>query len=232
MRNFLKNLFSKKKVITPYQIDIGKQKTELGILEFETFGWELHEQTAQSTSWVCPNFPAMITYYFIDGKPDIPTPDSEDLIRFYFRQRLQETSKGGLIECNILRINKIPVIENLVKVPKTGTGIIYVYTLNFLLKDKSYIISIQAEEMGMSGVRETTLAPQILGADLDLEKWMRDPYDPSYKAGLRMNLGEVEKYDSMFPSHPLSLLRMKLIPKMKESIKVKNGHVNPQRANY
>lgn len=224
MKNFLKNLFGKKTEPKPFKINISSQKTRQGILEFETFGWQTHEETAQSKSWLCSNFPALITYYFIDGKPDIPSPESEDLIRFYYRQRLKETSKGGLIQCNILKIGGLPVIENLVKVPKAPTGVIYVYTLNFLLPDKSYIIAIQAEEMGMTGVREATLAPKILGADLDMEKWMRDPYDSNYKEGLRMNLAEAEKYDPMFPLHPLSLLRMELIPKLKENLKVKNGN--------
>lgn len=224
MKNFLKNLFSKKTEKKTYQVDISSQKVRKGILEFETFGWQPHEETAQSKSWMCSNFPALITYYFIDGKPDIPAPESEDLIRFYFRQRLKETSKGGLIQCNVLKISDLSVIENLVKIPKSPTGVIYVYTLNFLMSDRSYIIAMQAEEMGMAGVREATLAPKILGADLDMEKWMRDPYDPNYKEGLRMNLAEAEQYDSMFPLHPLSLLRLELIPKLKASLKVRHGN--------
>jgi hypothetical protein len=37
--------------------------------------------------------------------------------------------------------------------------------------------------------------------------WNRDPYDETIKTGFLMNLSEQSEYDSMFPSHPLSLLR-------------------------
>ena len=37
--------------------------------------------------------------------------------------------------------------------------------------------------------------------------WAADPYDPDWKIGALMNRGEDERYDEMFPTHPLSLAR-------------------------
>ncbi len=40
-----------------------------------------------------------------------------------------------------------------------------------------------------------------------VEGWTRYPYDETITEGFLMNLSEQIEYDSMFPTHPLSLLR-------------------------
>ena len=39
------------------------------------------------------------------------------------------------------------------------------------------------------------------------EGWLKDPYDESISREYAMNLSEYEKYDDMFPQHPLSVAR-------------------------
>ncbi len=45
----------------------------------------------------------------------------------------------------------------------------------------------------------------ISGADRS--RWSVDPYCPDSKKGVPMNLSEQERFDEVFPAHPLSELR-------------------------
>lgn len=42
---------------------------------------------------------------------------------------------------------------------------------------------------------------------LETEAWDRDPYDSNREKGFLMNWAEDEKYDGLFPYHPLSEMR-------------------------
>ena len=42
---------------------------------------------------------------------------------------------------------------------------------------------------------------------LEADEWSRDPYDAQRNKGLLMNWIEDEKYDGLFPKHPLSEMR-------------------------
>lgn len=103
-----------------------------------------------------------------------------------------------------------PYIFSIVKTRQQPSGMQYVLTLH--MRFPSDILEIQAffEEYGMTGLRDT-IVHEIERREGNVgdgfEGWMRDPYDPEYTKGIRMNLSEFPKYDKMFPNHPLSVLR-------------------------
>ena len=60
------------------------------------------------------------------------------------------------------------------------------------------------------GSRGGALGIMQLGSSelkLEADEWVRDPYDPDRKKGFLMNWTEDEKYDGLFPYHPLSEVR-------------------------
>ena len=101
-------------------------------------------------------------------------------------------------------------IYSIVKTGIQPAGVQYVLT--FHIQYSETVVSIQAffEETGTTGLRDTVvyeLARRDGKVNGIFDGWMKDPYDPDYTRGLRMNLSEAEEYDSMFPSHPLSVCR-------------------------
>ncbi|MBR1808822.1 MAG: hypothetical protein IJ776_05505 [Paludibacteraceae bacterium] len=90
-----------------------------------------------------------------------------------------------------------------------------IYYLSMLVQSGNDIVRIvcSGNEIGMTGQRDTIvfeLEHRNNNIRFDNDRvigWNRDPYDESITTGFLMNLSEQQKYDSMFPTHPLSLLR-------------------------
>lgn len=87
------------------------------------------------------------------------------------------------------------------------------YELNFNIRinGKIHFIngSFQSRD-GAPGSRGGALGIMQLGSSelkLEADEWVRDPYDPDRKKGFLMNWTEDEKYDGLFPYHPLSEVR-------------------------
>ena len=86
------------------------------------------------------------------------------------------------------------------------------YELNFNIRLNGRIHflngSFQATEE-MQGIRGAlhTLTCGSSELKLDTEEWEKDPYGLEREAGYMMNWQEDEKYDALFPYHPLSELR-------------------------
>lgn len=86
------------------------------------------------------------------------------------------------------------------------------YELNFNIKLNGEIQFLQGsfQEIGTTGMRDTTVYILAKNEKLigdDFEEWYEDPYDPDFKKGICMNISEKDKYDAMFPNHPLSQAR-------------------------
>ncbi|WP_408069494.1 hypothetical protein [Butyrivibrio sp. JL13D10] len=87
------------------------------------------------------------------------------------------------------------------------------YELNFNIRVNGKIHfmngSFQPEE-NLEGIRGSALGIMERGScelRLNAEHWVRDPYDEAYKKGLLMTWEEDEKFDGLFPYHPLSEMR-------------------------
>lgn len=118
----------------------------------------------------------------------------------------------GLIEVSqgMTRYGK-QYVFSIVKSGREPSGMNYILTMHFVKKGKALCLKGQFEERGTTGIRDTTVYEyarrQELVKGIDLEGWMKDPYDENYTRGIRMNLSERREYDRSFPHHPLSELR-------------------------
>lgn len=168
-----------------------------------------------------------MTFHYFDITPDIDKPENIENIRNQRRKDLKEIN-GGIIRMDKLEIKGVPIVETFLKMPNEPTGMNYIYSITIPFKDRSYVIKLLAQEAGTTGMREAVLASQIAKEkNIDLpelmKSWNNDLYLTDYKHGNSPNLAEDEKYDEMFPFHPLSLLRNELIPKLIKSIKFDNS---------
>ena len=88
------------------------------------------------------------------------------------------------------------------------------YTLNINIQFENSIqfINSSFSECGMTGERDAMwmiIYSKAKNIEMNkaLDTWQEDPYDPAYKMGFLMNRSEHEKFDEMFPWHPLSEAR-------------------------
>jgi hypothetical protein len=103
------------------------------------------------------------------------------------------------------------------KVAQQPSGRTYLGMLTLPFRDFSFVLKIQCEERGMTGIRDAVLLDRLMRSgevDLDatgaLTGWADDPYDPQNRAAMVRNRAERLEYDAMFPDHPLSRARVML----------------------
>lgn len=104
-------------------------------------------------------------------------------------------------------------VFSIVKTMKKISGVIY--TLNYQKFYPDFILNIRAffEETGSTGFRDCVVfelcrRQNLVGSDENpLEGWTKDPYDATIRNGALMNISENEKYDRLFPGHPLTMCR-------------------------
>ena len=158
-----------------------------------------------------------LTVHFFQIPPDLPTPfRSVEELREFHRPRVTENG-GGMISVDVSRERGLFVQSTVWKFPNEPEGAAYVGTLTIPCAQFSYVLKVQCAEQPPVGMRELTIAKEKLaalgeGADprLVLKGWAKDPYDPQFLAPTLRNESEDEKYDSRFPSHPLTRCRRTL----------------------
>lgn len=206
------NLFKKNKI----QVTINS-------ISIPDFGWNKVEETASRIVWVSPEENALVSLYFFDIQPDIPSAKNLELLKSFYRQSTSK-SNGGIVEVSLLNINAIPCIKTIIKIPHPEIGMTYIASVTIPFENCSFVIQVQAVEGGTTGMRDNMILSQMLNSgevkfgEAGLENWFEDPYDPTFKKGTLMNKSELEKYDIEFPQHPLSVVRNSIIDVVKKTI--------------
>jgi hypothetical protein len=200
--DFFKKLFNRK-------------PPDLHSLAFDAPGWQVQETNPKKQVWEHPGHPAMLSLHFFDVPPDIPVRlDDQPALREHYRSVIS-SQHGGLVEVavGVLANTRIPVVKTIFKIPRQPRGMGYIGSLTLPFKYFSYVIKIQAEEAGMTGVREAVIADKLIRegkiapGENTILGWSADPYDRGWKKGTLMNLAEREEYDPLFPEHPLTIVR-------------------------
>ena len=204
-----------------------KTKPTINSVKFNTFNWNLVEDTKYKKTWVNNEQTALVGIQFFDNHPtDIPAKLNDiDTIRNHYRNMIVEQIEGGLIRCEISNLKSYEAIEMIVKQPNQPSGMIYNGSFMIPFKGYNFVVKMQAVEAGMTGMREA----------MTMDKWMKengapktdengkmlgfakDPYDENYSKGRLMNYSEKEEFDKDFPNHPLTIVRTKM-EEIKESI--------------
>ena len=202
-----------------------RKKANINSISIPDFGWRLMRDEKDVKQWINKEKTLIFSLHFFDLKPDIPTLENVDSLRTFYRNKLIE-SKGGLIEVERIHIRELPVIKSIFKIPQEPNGITYLASLTIPFKRCSFVVKIQAPELGTTGVRDTIIADKLLGegkveiANGSIKNWSLDPYDTSYVRGRLMNISERVFYDKDFPNHPLSMVRT-LLKQIEKDIEFK-----------
>lgn len=119
-------------------------------------------------------------------------------------QGIVEVANGTVGECG-------RYIYSIVKTAGQPSGVQYCLTLHVDVNGELTAVQGFFSERGVTGMRDAMVLEQCVRAGTisppDMKGWTFDPYDPSRRRGLLMNLSEKAEYDQAFPTHPLSELR-------------------------
>ena len=184
------------------------------------FSWEKEKEDSKLIHWVNPEQPIALSLNYFYSKPDIPSIKKVGLLRDYYRNQIV-LHNGGLIQVDLVELKNYQAIKTIFKLPQQPKGVVYLGSLTIPFRDRSYVVKIQALEMGMTGVRESVILDRLLReGKANLNNWSFDPYNSTYTKGSLMNKSEEFKYDAEFEDHPLTQVR-KYISQIEKNIMFK-----------
>lgn len=194
-------------------------------IKFDTSAWQKLEEAHDHIVWQNDADCAFITMHYFSVAPDIPCAlDEIDVLRHSYRQGVSSAG-GGLISLDVFELQKLDTVEIICKIPQEPSGMSYIASLTFPFSQFSYVVKIDTEELGMTGLRDSLVMAECMKAgqiEIDSEAnaikgWAADPYDPSWNGPSLRNKSEDEKYDDNFPQHPLSRAR-RVLRSIKQSL--------------
>lgn len=189
-----------------------KKRISIASVTIPDFGWRKTKDDKSIVQWINPEQTIAISINFFDLVPDLPTIKNIETIRNFYRHLISEVN-GGLIEVVLSQKDKVPFLKTILKLPQEHSGIIYIASLTIPFKTCSFVLKVQASEVGITGMRETLIANRLLSENIisvgenGYSNWFSDPYNSSFKGGLLMNKSEHSDYDNEFPKHPLTQVR-------------------------
>ena len=157
---------------------------------------------------------AVLSVEMFIGVPEIPVSLADiDKLRFVYRT-IANNSGAGLISADVFNVDGIDCVQTIFKMPQANRGMVYIGSLTVPFAEFSFVIKIQCQEVGFTGLREAVVLDRLFdeGTDVseengELKNWERDPYDPEGAYPLMPNRAEDERYDEDFPVHALSRVR-------------------------
>lgn len=162
-------------------------------IAFDTATWSLVDRSSEIIRWR-NSVGDGLSLNFFSIRPDIPLDlsDAKGLEQFY--QENVQRANGQIVEFHIGSLSGIPTIRTIFKFPQQPHGMFYVASLTLPFEQFSYVIKTQCHEHGTTGIRESVVMSQLFGeGKFDLAELPK--------------ISEDEKYDPMFPEHPLSRSR-------------------------
>lgn len=184
-------------------------------LVFDTSGLTFYMEDEGAWIWVSEDGDAISLNHFREV-PDLPSgPDSLAELRGLYRESL--TPAGlAIIEIDYIQVLGMICVWTVFKAPQEPSGMRYLGSLTVPFASFSYVLKVQCDESGTTGIRDTAIFMKAMQsgevwfdpAAPDFPKgWTADPYDPEFQAPLMRNLSEDPRYDEAFSEHPLSRTR-------------------------
>jgi len=189
-----------------------RKKATINSITIPSWDWIIEQDNDGLKQWMNHEGTMAMSLHFFNIPPDLPTITDLEVLR-NFHRNITHKHGGGIIESTTTKLKEFDVVRTIFKIPQQQKGMTYLASLTIPFKDCSFVIKIQAPEIGITGSRDSIILDNLMrkGAvslgENGLEGWFYDPYDPTIKEGLRMNQSEEGQYDTMFPKHPLSRAR-------------------------
>ena len=196
-------------------------------LSFDCMGWEKSVNT-ETNNLFQNSFGDYLTIDIVSPSGKLERNQSELKVYREWIRDLFAQQNGGLIYCDEFETaNGVDGFESITKMPASeSTGMVYTYFVNArnYSSQKLYQIIVRVHEMSPTGIRDNLIIHPIseitqLGIEALMEGYRQDPYDKEFQDGNLMNISEREEFDHLFPSHPLSIIRKEIKPRLLPSLK-------------
>lgn len=203
-----------------------KEQPSIDSISIPTFGWNITKDDQNIKQWINEEQTKALSINFFHQQPDLPSIRDIEKLRNHYRNQIVEVN-GGIIEVERIEISGFKVIRTIFKIPQEVSGITYLISLTIPFHSCSYVVKIQALEVGVTGMRESIVTDRLLkenkiiSHDTGFIGWSKDPYLHNYNQGTLMNLSELSEYDEILPKHHLSVSR-KLIHQIETEIELKD----------
>lgn len=210
MRRYLSRIFGKQ----------GSYEGEsLVMLGFDTAGWQERERSPRRTLWTNKQGD-VLSIDCAETAEGPPFSDKQALTRYC--RGMAESSGGGIVSIHNFTVADCRTVQLIYK-REDGTGYAYTGMLLILVRGCLHVLVAVCRELGTTGIREAVVTaklaeegtleleewdePDERGAIGGVKGWFKDPYDPEYKGIVLCSVADDERYDDLFPDHPLSRLR-------------------------
>lgn len=182
-------------------------KAKLKWITFDLGGWR--ESTTADMN------PDVMQYFTKEGEilrkviNHVPSdfPQGIDNIRKIMHDQVSQN--GVMISCDIHDFGQVEGVVGIFKSRTPDpTGFRFSGSIIICYRDFFYSINIQAEEQGITGIRESVILDK-LKITPNTESWFVHPYGKEYNenTAVKYNLSYNADYDEKFPRHPLSQVR-------------------------
>lgn len=170
-----------------------KSRGTIKSVRFPAYDWELNKETKDIVRWINPEQTVALSLNFFVQEPDIPTVKNLEVLHDFYQHQISDY-QNKFVCVELITLGGYNAIKTIFKFPQKTGGLMYLGSFTIPFKKCSYVIKIQANEVGFTGVREAVVMEKYLKDDLKVEA----------------NTFESEKYDEEFPEHPLSIVRQLL----------------------
>ena len=190
----------------------GSDPQSLESLRFDAAGFQYRGQkiAGRDHLWSTPEGD-MVALVYSPGPPGLPeNVGSVEELRAGCAAKFKMPG-GQIVELRVRRTKARPAMQVIFKTPR-GSGWTYVGSLCIPFRDFGFVIQSMCEERGTTGVREAMVtyfqntipdATKIPDADLACPPWDSDN----------------QRFDSLFPGHPLSRLR-RILNRVSDSVEI------------
>ncbi len=192
-----------------------RKKINIKSVSIPDFGWTINKKDKDIIQWINDEQTMALSLNFFNIKPDLPNSTEISVLRDFYREQIK-VANGGLIQVDFVELKNVSAIKTIFKIQQEPSGMTYLASITIPYDNCSYVIKLQAPELGTTGIRDSAIADKLLKeglisiGDSGYEGWFEDPYNKDFKVGLLMNRSENVKYDLVFPDHPLSQTRLLL----------------------
>jgi len=156
-------------------------------------GWTLDQKGDRLAVWSNEQHDVLALNYFPE-RPDIPDPrQGPEPLRQFFRPRAA-ARQASIVDVDVVSFQAIACARLLLKARQPDSlGMTYQGTLIVPRRDFSFVIRVYCQEIGVPGMREAGVLASVV------------PKPESEEA--LFELADQEKFDDLFPNHPLSRVR-------------------------
>ncbi|MEM9252217.1 MAG: hypothetical protein AAGB29_07680 [Planctomycetota bacterium] len=191
-----------------------KEKSAIDAVRFDTSGWKQHESSAEHRLWLTPSSDA-VALRRQEPPPAYPYDfRSLPAARAFYAE--ESAQRGGvMISVDFVDSSGIDVMRGVFKYrsPEPGSlAMYYVGVIALLRRTCAFQINAESVEVGSTGAREAAVmamgdGPPALQEEEVVVASASDLFAKMGEARIKRLPADDERYDDMFPDHPLSKVR-------------------------